>query len=307
MPAQQQQQQQQQEKAKQTPKVKGLHYDEYFAIARAQRSSKQSSSKPAAADVEAAPTAAAAAGAGATGTAAADSFTAEQWVALSLPVNPDEAAAFRFTAARDAGAATGPPAGVEQTATTAAAAAGAPAGSSSSRFGAAEARQQLLAWGADPEQATAAWVANHYKWIVWKLAAYDRKFVFNFRSSSGSNSGSGPAAAAAADYEGPVAAAAGEAAATAEAEAAPWFVKEQRKPAAAAVQAVDTCCLSVRNVMQQLQGRYTAEVSRLAFGCVLWHHLARLAGILAAAATAAVRNLPLVQSQVCAWLMQLLL
>lgn len=44
-------------------------------------------------------------------------------------------------------------------------------------FNASSAHQALIAWGADPKQATAAWVTNHYKWIVWKLACYDRKFL----------------------------------------------------------------------------------------------------------------------------------
>lgn len=44
-------------------------------------------------------------------------------------------------------------------------------------FGAAAARACLLAWGADTKQATAAWVANHFRWVVWKLAAYDRKLL----------------------------------------------------------------------------------------------------------------------------------
>ena len=42
-------------------------------------------------------------------------------------------------------------------------------------FDAAAARAALLAWGADPKQASPAWVTNHYRWVVWKLDAYDAK------------------------------------------------------------------------------------------------------------------------------------
>lgn len=37
--------------------------------------------------------------------------------------------------------------------------------------------QQLLAGVASPKYATAAWVANHWKWVVWKLAGYDRNLL----------------------------------------------------------------------------------------------------------------------------------
>jgi breast cancer 2 susceptibility protein len=53
-------------------------------------------------------------------------------------------------------------------------------------FDAAAARAALLAWGADPKQATAAWVANHYRWVVWKLASYDRKLMGSCRGGGGS-------------------------------------------------------------------------------------------------------------------------
>jgi breast cancer 2 susceptibility protein len=33
-----------------------------------------------------------------------------------------------------------------------------------------ELRQQLVEAGANPAYATEAWVANHYRWVVWKLA-----------------------------------------------------------------------------------------------------------------------------------------
>lgn len=42
-------------------------------------------------------------------------------------------------------------------------------------FGASAARTCLIDLGADPKQATVAWVTNHYRWVVWKLASYDRK------------------------------------------------------------------------------------------------------------------------------------
>jgi hypothetical protein len=199
-------------------------------------------------------------------TAAADS-----WVALTLPVTPDEAAAFTFTpSASVAAAASGPAAAALSAEAQDATATGGGSSSSSSSFGAAEARQQLLAWGADPEQATAAWVANHYRWIVWKLAAYDRKFMHGSSSSSSSVKGSGTAtaAAAAAGCEGDEmavdkAAAAISSAGEEEAAATPWVVKgKPMAAAAAAAQPADAWCLSVRNVMQQLQGRYTAEVGQ---------------------------------------------
>jgi breast cancer 2 susceptibility protein len=89
-------------------------------------------------------------------------------------------------------------------------------------FGAAEARTALLAWGADPDKASPAWVANHWKWVVWKLAAYDRKLMGDSSSSSSSCSSSGGGG--------------GEAGGS-----SAW-------------------CLSAAGVMQQLQGRYTREV-----------------------------------------------
>ena len=35
--------------------------------------------------------------------------------------------------------------------------------------------QLLHAAGADTEHCSEAWVANHYRWIVWKLACYERR------------------------------------------------------------------------------------------------------------------------------------
>ena len=35
--------------------------------------------------------------------------------------------------------------------------------------------QLLQAAGADTEHCSEAWVANHYRWIVWKLACYERR------------------------------------------------------------------------------------------------------------------------------------
>jgi breast cancer 2 susceptibility protein len=43
--------------------------------------------------------------------------------------------------------------------------------------GPAELRAELLAQpGVKPQLASPEWVANHYKWVVWKLASYDRRF-----------------------------------------------------------------------------------------------------------------------------------
>ena len=40
----------------------------------------------------------------------------------------------------------------------------------------AEQMHALLQGGASPASAIPAWVQNHYRWIVWKLAAYERRF-----------------------------------------------------------------------------------------------------------------------------------
>lgn len=40
-----------------------------------------------------------------------------------------------------------------------------------------EVHHQLLSSGADPLRATAAWVRNQYRWVVWKLAAYQRRYT----------------------------------------------------------------------------------------------------------------------------------
>mgnify|MGYP003883031497 CR=1 FL=1 len=37
-------------------------------------------------------------------------------------------------------------------------------------------RSELVTAGADPNLASAAWVANHFRWIVWKLASTERAF-----------------------------------------------------------------------------------------------------------------------------------
>jgi hypothetical protein len=34
----------------------------------------------------------------------------------------------------------------------------------------------LHAAGAEQQYATAAWVSNHLRWVVWKLACYERQF-----------------------------------------------------------------------------------------------------------------------------------
>ena len=44
-------------------------------------------------------------------------------------------------------------------------------------WGVPQARAALLAAGACGEDASEAWVANAYRWVVWKLAAYERRWV----------------------------------------------------------------------------------------------------------------------------------
>ncbi|GAB5363484.1 hypothetical protein AAMO2058_000887100 [Amorphochlora amoebiformis] len=52
------------------------------------------------------------------------------------------------------------------------------------RLGSSEAWQELLVWSEDPIGCTKEWVANHYRWIVWKLASYHRKFGVKMKDSS---------------------------------------------------------------------------------------------------------------------------
>jgi len=42
--------------------------------------------------------------------------------------------------------------------------------------GPAHFRSMLVAAGASAALATEAWVANHFRWVVWKLACYERAF-----------------------------------------------------------------------------------------------------------------------------------
>ena len=42
-------------------------------------------------------------------------------------------------------------------------------------LGAAEFAALLVAAGADARWATPAWTANHFRWVVWKLAALERR------------------------------------------------------------------------------------------------------------------------------------
>lgn len=47
---------------------------------------------------------------------------------------------------------------------------------STMRWGVEEAHEELLAAGLNSKHVTKEWVANHYKWVVWKLASYERLF-----------------------------------------------------------------------------------------------------------------------------------
>lgn len=108
------------------------------------------------------------------------------WVVDELPVTPKAAAVFVFRASPITAAAQhwqGLTARAAELSGGDKAAAPAPT-VAGGVFGAAEAHAALLASGADGPRATAAWVANHYKWIVWKLAAYDRKLLQATGSSS---------------------------------------------------------------------------------------------------------------------------
>ncbi|BDA43385.1 probable breast cancer type 2 susceptibility protein homolog at C-terminar half [Coccomyxa sp. Obi] len=49
-------------------------------------------------------------------------------------------------------------------------------GKEGERLGHAEFAELLHAAGAEPQYAVPAWVANHYRWVVWKLACYERQF-----------------------------------------------------------------------------------------------------------------------------------
>lgn len=49
-------------------------------------------------------------------------------------------------------------------------------GKEGERLGHAEFAELLHAAGADHQYASAGWVGNHYRWVVWKLACYERQF-----------------------------------------------------------------------------------------------------------------------------------
>lgn len=56
-------------------------------------------------------------------------------------------------------------------------------------WGHEQAREEVLAAGALPKYATEAWVANHYKWVVWKLACYERTFPAHCKGRALSSAG----------------------------------------------------------------------------------------------------------------------
>ena len=41
-------------------------------------------------------------------------------------------------------------------------------------------RAFLSSPGVDPKLISEEWIANHYKWIVWKLASYERSYPQSF-------------------------------------------------------------------------------------------------------------------------------
>jgi hypothetical protein len=187
IPQQQRQRQEQpaatkKQRVQTAPVDRGLGLSDYFALAQAQQQQQQQDE-------------------GGVGGSSADSGMSPRlvWVADSLPANPKAAATFAFKAAAAPAARAADAGRPEQqqgsgadpaAAATPAAAAGpvnAPVPAAAAAvFGAGEARTALLAWGADPAKASAAWVSNHFKWIVWKLAAYDRKLMGPRSGSSSS-------------------------------------------------------------------------------------------------------------------------
>ena len=48
-------------------------------------------------------------------------------------------------------------------------------GKAGEQLGAADFMVLLHAAGAEPQYCSEAWVANHYRWVVWKLACYERR------------------------------------------------------------------------------------------------------------------------------------
>jgi len=148
------------------PAEQGLALADYFAIARAQQQhhNKKQEEQPAAAGHS------------------SEAAEVLAWVADCLPTTPKAAAAFAFKATQV------PASSAAASSSAASACVAAPCGPGAV-FGAAEARQALLSWGAQPDKATAAWVDNHFKWVVWKLAAYDRKLLGLISSSSGAGGG----------------------------------------------------------------------------------------------------------------------
>ncbi len=48
-------------------------------------------------------------------------------------------------------------------------------GTKGQQLGAAEFGALLHAAGAEPRYASGAWVQNHFRWIAWKLASYERQ------------------------------------------------------------------------------------------------------------------------------------
>ncbi len=49
-------------------------------------------------------------------------------------------------------------------------------GKDGERLGHAEFAALLHAAGAEQQYASVAWVTNHFRWVVWKLACYERQF-----------------------------------------------------------------------------------------------------------------------------------
>ncbi len=127
-------------------------------------------------------------------------------------ITPDNAADLRFLqpqrkeeAAPAAGVSSREESGPAAGGDAANGAAGEAASGAAATLGVAEAHAALLAAGASPPLADLPWVANHYRWVVWKLASYERLWAAQGQQQqqrppgSSAGGGGGPGGEAPAD------------------------------------------------------------------------------------------------------------